>query len=138
MRKAEKYLNRVEWLDRHIRQKIDELTCINSIAENLQGATVSITKVKTQLKHDKFEKSMSKLVDLSNEISAAIEEYADLKREVSRRIDMLDNPQQEALLRGKYINLKTYEQLGESLNRSRNWAYVNNQKAVAAFAKKYF
>ena len=124
---AKKYLRQIEILDRRITSKIEE-------RQNVLDMLLRVTPVMRDTTsggaagHDKMENGVVKLTAYEDEISADIERLISLKREISEVIDRVENPKRRAVLRFRYINYKSFEQIAVDMDMSyRNICYIHGK-----------
>lgn len=131
---TQEYLLQVKLCDAHINNKLEELAQLKALA----------TKVTSTLKQDavsgggfgdKVGDVVSRIIDMQNEINAAIDEYIDKKKEVKRIIEQVTNPDQLNVLLKCYILHESLEQIACEMGYSyRNICYIHGRalQAVAA------
>lgn len=131
---TQEYLLQVKLCDAHINNKLEELAQLKALA----------TKVTSTLKQDavsgggfgdKVGDVVSRIIDMQNEINAAIDEYVDKKKEVKRIIEKVTNPDQLNVLLKCYILHESLEQIACEMGYSyRNICYIHGRalQAVAA------
>lgn len=124
---AKKYLRQIEILDRRITAKIEE-------RQNVLDMLLRVTPVMRDTTsggaagNDKMENGVVKLTGYEEEISADIERLVALKREISEMIDRVENPKRRAVLRFRYINYKSFEQIAVDMDMSyRNICYIHGK-----------
>ena len=131
---TQEYLLQVKLCDAHINNKLEELAQLKALA----------TKVTSTLKQDavsgggfgdKVGDVVSRIIDMQNEINAAIDEYVDKKKEVKRIIEKVTNPDQLNVLLKCYILHESLEQIACEMGYSyRNICYIHGRalQSVAA------
>ena len=131
---TQEYLLQVKLCDAHINNKLEELAQLKALA----------TKVTSTLKQDavsgggfgdKVGDVVSRIIDMQNEINAAIDEYVDKKKEVKRIIEKVTSPDQLNVLLKYYILHESLEQIACEMGYSyRNICYIHGRalQAVAA------
>ena len=124
---AKKYLRQIEILDRRITAKVEE-------RQNVLDMLLRITPVMRDTTsggasgHDKMENGVVKLTAYEEEIGADIERLIALKREISEVIDRVENPKRRSVLRFRYINYKSFEQIAVDMDMSyRNTCYIHGK-----------
>ena len=124
---AKKYLRQIEILDRRITAKTDE-------GQNVLDMLLRVTPVLRDTTsggaagHDKIENGVVRLAEYGDEISADINRLVALKREISEVIDRVENPNRRAVLRFRYINYKSFEQIAVDMDMSyRNVCYIHRK-----------
>lgn len=124
---VQEYLLQVKLCDAHINNKLEELAQLRALS----------TKITTTLKQDvvsgggygdKVGDAVSRIVDMQNEINAAIDDYINKKNEVKRVIEKVTNPDQLNVLLKCYILHETLEQIACDMGYSyRNICYIHGR-----------
>ena len=124
---AKKYLRQIEILDFRITAKVYE-------RQNVLDMLLRITPIMRDTTsggaagHDKMENGVVKLTAYEEEINADIDRLIELKREISEVIDRVENPKRRAVLRFRYINHKSFEQIAVDMDMSyRNICYIHGK-----------
>ena len=131
---AKKYLRQIEILDRRITAKTDE-------GQNVLDMLLRVTPVLRDTTsggaagHDKMENGVVKLTAYEEEISADIDKLVELKREISEVIDRVENPKRRAVLRFRYINYKSFEQIAVDMDMTGRNIYHIHRKALRDVGK---
>ena len=131
---AKKYLRQIEILDRRITAKVEE-------RQNVLDMLLRITPVMRDTTsgcasgHDKMENGVVKLTGYEEEISADIDKLVELKREISEVIDRVENPKRRAVLRFRYINYKSFEQIAVDMYMTERNIYHIHRKALRDVGK---
>lgn len=128
---TQEYLLQVKLCDAHINNKLEELAQLKALA----------TKVTSTLKQDavsgggfgdKLGDVVSRIIDMQNEINAAIDEYVGKKKEVKRIIEKVTNPDQLNVLLKCYILHESLEQIACEMGYSyRNICYIHGRALQA-------
>lgn len=128
---AKAYLRRIELLDAHINNRLDDLHTLRTLVTKIT-ATVSPVAVSGSGNQDKLGDAVAKIVDLQDEINRKIDSYVDLKREVSALLEKIDVPDYVKVLHKRYFEYKPWEQIACEMNFSyRNVCYIHG-KALQA------
>jgi DNA-directed RNA polymerase specialized sigma subunit len=129
---AKSFLRKIELLDAHINNRINDLAELKSLVTKIT-ATISQVCVSGSGNQDKLGDSVAKIVDLQDEINQKIDKYVDLKREVSTLLEQIEDPDQVKVLHKRYFEYKPWEQIACEMNYSyRNVCYIHG-KALQAF-----
>lgn len=133
-KKAKEYLQQVRLCDAHINNKLEELSRLKdmvlNITSTLRGDVVSGSGSK-----DKLGDAVAKIVDLEAEINEAVDAYIDKKREISKTIEQIKDPDQVQVLHKRYFEYLTWEQIACEIPMSyRNVCYVHG-RALQAVAE---
>ena len=124
---AKKYLRQIEILDHRIMTKTEERQRILDMLLRITPVMRDTTSGGAS-GHDKMENGVVKLTAYEEEISADIERLIALKREISAVIDLVENPKRRAVLRFRYINYKSFEQIAVDMDMSyRNICYIHGK-----------
>ena len=128
---AKHYLMQVELYDTHINNKLEELhrlkTLTTQITANIKPVPVSGSGNK-----DKLGEAVAKIVDLENEINAAVDAYIDKRREVGRLVERLDDANEVKVLHKRYFEFKPWEQIAIEMNYSyRQTCYIHGRALQA-------
>jgi DNA-directed RNA polymerase specialized sigma subunit len=131
---TQEYLLQVKLCDAHINNKLEELAQLKALATKVTS-TLKQDAVSGGTFGDKVGDVVSRIVDMQNEINAAIDEYVDKKKEVKRIIEQVTNPDQLNVLLKCYILHESLEQIACEMGYSyRNICYIHGRalQAVAA------
>ena len=129
---AKAYLKKIELLDAHINNKLNDLHTLRSLVTKIT-ATISPVVVSGSGNQDKLGDAIAKIVDLQDEINQKIDKYVDLKREISALLEQIQDPDQVKVLHKRYFEYKPWEQIACEMNYSyRNVCYIHG-KALQAF-----
>lgn len=129
---AKAYLRKIELLDAHINNRINDLHELRSLVTKIT-ATISQVCVSGSGNQDKLGDSVTKIVDMQNEINRKIDQYVDLKREISSLLEQIQDPDQVKVLHKRYFEYKPWEQIACEMGYSyRNVCYIHG-KALQAF-----
>ena len=111
---AKEYLNQAYRLDQRINSKIAQVSDLNDLATKctftLTGMPHSPSKASSPMK-----KAITKIIDLQNEINDDIDRLVDLKAEIATVIKSVKNPDEQLILRYRYIHNFTWEQIGNEM-----------------------
>lgn len=133
-RKAKEYLQQVKLCDVHVNNNLEELSKLKDmvyhITSTLRGDVVSGSG-----SQDKLGDAVAKIVDLEAEINEAVDAYVDKKREVSKTIERIKDPDQVQVLHKRYFEYLTWEQIACEMHMTyRNVCYIHG-RALQAMAE---
>ena len=111
------YLNHIRFIDDDIRSRQEEISRLRS---SLNVKTSSIQEVSVQEDtsgafDDRYVRIIEKVDAISKDINQKIDELIDTKVKVSNEIDLMPNRISRVILRERYINLKTLEEIADIL-----------------------
>lgn len=128
---AKAYLRRIELLDAHINNKLNDLHTLRSLVKKIT-ATISPAAVSGSGCQDKLGDAIAKIVDLQDEINRKIDSYVDLKQEISAKLEEIDVADYVKVLHKRYFEYKPWEQIACEMSFSyRNVCYIHG-KALQA------
>ena len=131
---AKAYLRKIELMDAHINNKLNDLFMLRTMVTKIT-ATLSPVVASGTGSQDKLGDAIAKIVDLQNEINQAIDKYVDTKREVSAVLDKLQDPDHVKVLHKRYIEYKPWEQIACEMNFTyRNVCYIHGKALQAVEA----
>lgn len=131
---AKAYLRKIELMDAHINNKLNDLFALRTMVTKIT-ATISPVVASGTGNQDKLGDAVAKIVDLQNEINQAIDKYVDTKREVSAFLDKLQDPDHVKVLHKRYIEYKPWEQIACEMNFTyRNVCYIHGKALQAVEA----
>lgn len=103
------YLNQIRYIDNEIKAHIEERSRLRQAIE-LKTTSYSDNKVQ-ETNSDGYDERYIKYVDMADIINAKIDTLIDLKMKVSSEIDQLDKAEHRLLLRQRYVNQKSFEEI---------------------------
>lgn len=131
---AKAYLRKIELLDAHINNKLNDLHTLRTMVTKIT-ATISPVAVSGSGGQDKLGDAVAKIVDLQAEINQKIDKFVDMKREISAVLEMLDDPDQVKVLHKRYFEYKQWERIACEMNYSfRNVCYIHGKALQAVEA----
>jgi DNA-directed RNA polymerase specialized sigma subunit len=130
---AKAYLQKIELLDAHINNKLNDLHMLRTLVTKIT-ANISPVAVSGSGNQDKLGDAVAKIIDLQDEINRKIDTFVDLKREISAKLEQIDDADFVKVLHKRYFEYKPWEQIACEMNYSyRNVCYIHG-KALQAFA----
>lgn len=77
-----------------------------------------------------FARTLEKVWEMEQEINAEIDKLVDLKEQIRTVIDKVENPDEQMVLRYRYIHNWTWEHIGGTLNADRTTVYRWHNSAL--------
>ncbi|MBZ4669577.1 MAG: hypothetical protein JG775_2732 [Defluviitaleaceae bacterium] len=133
--KAKEYLSQAIWLDKSIKNKLEEKERLESLA---QKVTVDITQEKVsggKSSTSPMENVIVKLIDLSHEINDDIDRLIDLKREILDTISKVNDISYQVLLEMRYISGKSWDDVASIMGYDRSTIFRIHGKALKEVEK---
>lgn len=114
MQDPKEYLNQIRYTNQEIQSRVEER---NELRQAVMIKTSSFQTDKVQESGTtNFDDKYMKFIEVSEEINEQVDELFDLRLRVSNEIDRLEKPEYRILLRMRYINLKTFEEIAVKMN----------------------
>ena len=135
---AKAYLRKIELLDAHINNKLNDLSALRTMVTKIT-ATISPVVVSSSGSQDKLGDAIAKIVDLQDEINRDVDKFVDAKREVAAVLEKLQDPDHVKVLNKRYIEYKPWEQIAcEMCCTYRNICYIHGKalQEVGALLKE--
>ncbi len=127
-------LKQIKWLDKVIKSKTDQLENLRSIVFSVSGNSGD-EKVQTSKRRDKIGDIIPKIMDLEKELNNHIKKFIDLKSEITKKIDELPDMEYRLVLMLRYLDFKTWEEIAELMNYSRQWVTKIHGRALNSLQK---
>jgi DNA-directed RNA polymerase specialized sigma subunit len=130
---AKEYLQQYRNADREINAKLDQIHRLRELATKTTSI-LTPDKVQTQ-SQNKTEIIVAKIVDLKREVDAEIDGLAKIKRRVENAINQVPDGKCRGVLKRRYINGKTWEQIAVAFNMSYFGVCKLHGRALPEFIK---
>ncbi len=128
---AKQYLRQAYRLNELINSDLEEVTELRELSKCIQGTNLTgMPGSKTRRQDPPFVKCVDKIVDLERKIDAEIDRYVELKDEIRKAINFLDNNNERLLLRYRYIEFLTWEQISEKMGISIRTVHRTHARAL--------
>ncbi len=124
---AQAYLRQAELCNAHINNLLEDVQRLKELTRQIT-ATLKPDVVSHSGNQDKMGNMVAKIVDLENEINAAVDEYIDKRREIIATIDKINVPNQVSVLHKLYLEEKTWPEIAEEMHMTeRNAQYIHGR-----------
>ena len=128
---AKEYLNEIKYIDDDIRSRQEEL---DRLRQSIMIKTSTIkAEVVQETRIGAFDERYMRLIQIGEEMNTKIDKLVDTKVKVSNEIDLMSDRLSRIILREKYINLKTYEQIAELLHYDVSYIHRMRDRALNQF-----
>lgn len=114
---AKEYLSQAYRLDQRINSKIEQVSSLHDLATKATSTLSDMPGNSTRNTH-RMEDIIVKIVDLESEINGEIDRLVDLKTDMIRIINEVDNSEEQTLLELRYLCFKTWEQIAVDMGYS--------------------
>lgn len=110
------YLRQIQWYDRRVQNKLVEEYQLRSLATSI---SISYSEhVQTSKKQDALGDTVSKIVDLQQEISECVNEYIVKRKEIIQTIESVNPSKLYTILFKHYVEYKTFAEIAEETKYS--------------------
>lgn len=116
---AKEYLQQAYRLNELINSNLVELQQLRDFSTSIAPVDVSKERVQGGIdSHDKIGSIVAKIADLDDVINSDIDKLVDLKQEIRTTINNVSDNDEKLLLRYRYINFYTWDEICEKFDTS--------------------
>ncbi len=131
---TKEFLSQAYGLNEIINSNLRELEEIRALSTSITTLKTE-TKVKTSTISDITSNVVAKIVDYEREINKEIDKFIDIKKELRQIISIVEKPNERLLLRLRYLEFLTWEQVAEKMSYSLKQIYRIHIKAIESVEK---
>lgn len=131
---AKEYLYQAKNMDDYINAKIQEAAQLRSRIRSLGAINYDGLKVKNGTKHD-FTDAVDSLLKLEGEINEQIDELVDHKREISKKIALLNDNRYKTVLTKYYLCNQSFDEISHDMGYSQRQIKRIHGLALIEFRK---
>ena len=132
---AKHYLSQAYKLDQRIECKLRQVERLRDLSTRAT-ASIHAERVSGTKERSPMENAVVKLIDLEHDINKDIDRLVDLKREIMKFVEELENPDYKLLLESRYLNLMTWEPIAEMMGYSVRQILRIHGKALSELEEK--
>ena len=132
--KAKAYLQEIKRLDVKINNKQLQLQSLWDLAQSITS-TIKEINVQTSKSVDPMGDTISKIIDLQDEINRDIDKYVDKKLEAIRLINQLENDEYISILVRRYVNYEEWGTIADKMHYTRQSIVKKHDKGIADFQR---
>lgn len=134
MQNAKDYLSQIRYINQEIESRIDER---NQLRHSVMLKTSTSKPDKVQETGTmNFDDKYMKFIEVSEDINGKIDDLVELKMQVSNEIDLLDKPEHRIILRLRYVNLNTFEEVAVKTDYDIRQVHRLHGNALQDFEKR--
>ena len=120
-------LKQIRLIDLEIKTKIEELDRLNnSFLKSPSLKEVNVQESKVGLKDDAY----VKIINLNDYINEKVDNLIDLKYQLIKAIEQLDDSKDRTIIWMKYISSKNWDDIAEELKISKTTLFILHDEAV--------
>lgn len=131
---AKQFLKQAYRLDELILSNQEELMKLKEMSTSIGSFDYSKDRVQTSPSGDApYTNQIIKIIELENEIQSEIDKMTELKKAIRNAINQVENPDEKLLLRNRYLNFKTWNEIGSEMHYSLRTIHRIHQSALDNF-----
>jgi RNA polymerase sigma factor (sigma-70 family) len=115
---AKEYLNQARHLDALINCRLREIDYWKDLSSGVSGSSFEPHYNPNRPTEAPFVRCLEKIDEIQRSVEEKVAYLIKLRDEINSRIDMLDNREEQLLLRYRYLDGCTWEKIGQMLNVS--------------------
>lgn len=128
---AKEYLSRAYRLDQRVNSKLEQVEALRALAlkvtTSYESEPVSRSRCVTSL-----EDTITRMIEAEADLNQTVDALVDLKMEVARYINLLENYDDQLVLEKRYLCFKTWDQIADDMHFSRRWVHIVHLRALDA------
>ena len=126
---AKEYLSQAYRIDQQIQSKVEQLSSLKDLAGKVTAVMNDMPGSASRNTH-RMEDTITKIVDLENEIDAAIDALVDLKRDIIQVINQVGNSEYRLLLEKRYLRCEPWEEIAVAMQYSLRYIHKLHCEAL--------
>lgn len=120
-------LKQIRLIDLEVKSKMEELDRLNnSFLKSPSLKEINVQESKVSLKDDAY----VKIINLNDYINDQVDKLIDLKYELIKAIEQLDNSRERTIIWMKYISSKGWDEIAEELKISKTTLFILHDEAI--------
>lgn len=126
---AKEYLAQAYRIDQRINSKLEQIVSLRELATKATSTLSDTPPSGTRNVHS-MEDTITKMIDLEDEINKDIDTLVDLKIEFVSIIKKIGNPEHQTLLELRYLCFKTWEQIAVDMGYDLRYIHKIHNRAL--------
>lgn len=123
-----KYLSQYQYLNKEIDRKIESLEFWRNKILNITGTLSDMPK--SNKRSDTIADGIATINDIEKTINQEIDELIELRKEIEDKINAVDDPKLRELLKCRYLDCKSWEEIAYKNNITWRHVYRLHEKAL--------
>lgn len=120
-------LKQIRLIDLEVKSKMEELDRLNnSFLKSPSLKEINVQESRVSLKDDAY----VKIINLNDYINEQVDKLIDLKYELIKAIEQLDNSRERTIIWMKYISSKGWDEIAEELKISKTTLFILHDEAI--------
>ena len=129
---ARDYLQQGFYLDKKIESNLREVAELRNLCMGISAAGLEESHNPNQPTEAPFVRTIEKIWEREQEINKEIDRLVDLKYEIGKVIDQVEDEAQRLVLRDRYIHFDSWEDIARSMGKGIRWIYTVHGEGMAA------
>lgn len=123
------YLGQAYRLDQRINSKLKQVSLLRGNAMNL---SINMKEISIQTSRDnaRMENTLLKIIDQEREIDEEIDRLVDLKAEIKKVIDGVENIEFRLILELRYLCFRSWEEIAAEMDYSIDYLFKIHRRAL--------
>lgn len=131
---AKEYLNQARHLDALINCRLREIDYWKDLSSGISGSSYEPHYNPNKPTEAPFVKCLEKIDEIQRGVEEKVAQLIALRDEINSRIDMLENHEEQLVLRYRYLDNCTWEEIERMMNVSERTAFRIHGSALANFS----
>lgn len=131
---AKEYLKQAYWADQRINSKLNQLASLKDMATKATS-TLGTEPVSGTRNVQRMADTIDNIIALENEINDDIDHLVDLKRDVMKTLNKVQDTNCLMLLEHRYLSFKSWEEIAAEMHYGSRWVHILHSKGLAAVEK---
>lgn len=127
------YLKQAYRLDHRINSDLEELEKLRELSTAISAVSFEERVSGTRPTDPPFVRYIDKIIDMENRINSEIDTFVDLKEQMRTAIDAIPNVDERMVLRYRYVQGMTWEDIAKELIADRSTVIRWHSKALKHF-----
>lgn len=123
-----KYLSQYQYLNKEIDRKIESLEFWKNKILNITNTLSDMPK--SNKRSDMIADGIATINDIEKTINQEIDELIELRKEIENKINAVDNPKLREILKCRYLDCKSWEEIAYKNNITWRHVYRLHEKAL--------
>ncbi len=128
------YLNQAKHLDALINCRLREIDYWRDMAASVSGSGFEEHHNPNHPTEAPFVRTLEKIAELQEEVEKKISHLISLREDISMRIEMLGSPEEQMVLRYRYLDNCTWEEIAAMVNVSLRTVHRLHESALENFS----
>ena len=126
------HLRQLRQINKRIDTQLEQVEQLRAMAEKI---TTNHDHAKARGRHDKMAETVAKMVDLQQKINNDIDKYIDLKADIIKGIEKIEQADYWQILTLRYQKYESWENIAKTLGYTERWIFTLHGRALQEFQR---